>query len=211
MTASDLLINAVQKAILDCPLVSEQTWGTFVHTTTGNNVCHPRTMGLLAKAAWSLPNVAVVEIDVRINLGSGIKFQPDLLLRSVEAELLAVDFESPNSSDARIPIKDIAAYLNWAQARNGPPVEYLIITSLPDGPAPNWQLRWAARGQYNHGHSPLDVRLNPSAYWYARYTAALNSNHPDWRKYPIAFANIDGKFIKKMGIARANTSASSPV
>ena len=62
----------------------------------------------MAKLLWQAPGVHGVGIDVRINLGSGIKLQPDLVAYNAGYEELAlIDYESPNSSDARVPWKDV--------------------------------------------------------------------------------------------------------
>ena len=63
-------------------------------------------MGELAAIIRSLPGVAHVGIDVRLNaLQKKIKFQPDLVAygdSKLQNPVLIVDYESPNSSDFRI-------------------------------------------------------------------------------------------------------------
>jgi len=93
----------------------DRFFDSFEYNETGNNLCHPRTVGLLDKAAWSLPADTAVEIDVHLNVGGGVKFQPDLTVRDHRDRLfLIVDFENPNSSDARIVQR------MWATTRTGP-------------------------------------------------------------------------------------------
>ena len=48
-------------------------FGTFEYTTTGNNLCHPLTIGVLTKLLWQFPEVTAVGVDVRFNRGKGIK------------------------------------------------------------------------------------------------------------------------------------------
>jgi hypothetical protein len=190
------LIGAMKGVLEVCPLVDRALFSSFEYTRTGNNLCHPRALGLIAKATWSLADVAVVEIDVRLNRGGGIKFQPDIVARNARNEIiLAVDFESPNSSDARVPIKDVSAYLAWVDA--GEPCDYLIITSLPDGPTSDWEIRYTARGHYNEGHDGARIRKNPFRYWYGHYKRHLD---PRWRKHPIHFANFNGRDLKAVDL-----------
>src|SRR5438876_797949 len=124
MSIVDEFIAGLREVIASSALATPTLFDSFKYTTTGNNLCHSRALGWMAKAAWKLPFAAAVEIDVRFNLGGGVKFQPDLAVRNHEDVVqLVVDFESPNSSDARIPTKDVAPYLAWAAKK---PVEYLI-------------------------------------------------------------------------------------
>lgn len=175
-------VAAVEVAIAGVP---RGFFDSFRYNETGNNLCHPRTLGYLAKAAWTLPATAAVEIDVRFNLGTKVKFQPDLAIRDRQENLLLlVDFESPNSSDARIIRKDVEHYLSWTFASSTPkPVEYLIITSLPDKSAPEWQVR------HYHRERRAEIRRNPFRYWYRFYLESLNSR---WAEFPIGFANFHG-------------------
>ena len=169
----------------------------FSYTRTGNNLCHARTLGLLAKAAWSLDATAAVEIDVRLNRGRGVKFQPDILIRGHQDEILAaVDFESPNSSDARVPYKDVTAYLRWATT-SAQSFEYLIITSLPDRPTSTLELRYASAGKWNENHVRAKIQRNPFRYWYRHYK---NNIDPRWRNYPLTFANFDGLSVKVVDV-----------
>lgn len=184
-------ISALSGVLAKCPLTDPTFFNGFSYTRTGNNLCHPRALGLIAKAGWSLSEAAAVEIDVRLNLG-GVKFQPDVAIRNRNKDLaLAIDFESPNSSDARVPRKDVDAYLAWAEAGGG--CEYVIITTLPDRPAMDWELRYASPGYLNNGHDRAKIRKNPFRYWYRYYKSQLD---PRWRDYPIRFANLNGKKLR---------------
>ncbi len=108
----------------------EGFYNSFKYTTTGNNLTHPWTIGLLSKILWRLDGITEVGIDVRINSRDGAKFQPDLVAYRERKPVLLVDYESPNSSDARVPEKDVEPYLTWVAGAAGP-AEYIIITTLP--------------------------------------------------------------------------------
>jgi len=188
---------------------SEDLWGGFRYTTTGNNLCHPRTLGFMARAAWTMPDVAFVEIDLRLNNGRGVKFQPDLAMRHRDGRLsLLVDFESPNSSDARIPTKDVSAYLAWCRVDPSDTPEYLVVTSLPDRPTDGWELRYASPGYYNEGHRAEDVCRNPRTYWYSHYARVLQKEHSGWNSFPITFANFDGRGLQLVNFGDFNVEAS---
>jgi hypothetical protein len=198
MSLAKKLVRRIASEVAACPLITAAVYDSFEFTCTGENHCHPRTWGLIVKAAWELPRVGAVEIDARLNKGTGLKFQPDVLVRDSRAKItLAIDFESPNSSDARVPVKDVAAYLKWAAHEACPP-EYLIITSLPNAPAPHWELRWTARGKYNVGHAPAPVRMNPFEYWYSFYRRELP---PTWVHFPITFANFNGNMLSTIEVS----------
>ncbi|MGH7813993.1 MAG: hypothetical protein ACREQI_08330 [Candidatus Binataceae bacterium] len=157
----------------------------YVQAENDKNFCHPRTLGFLAKAAWSLPATRAVEIDRRFNLGNSVKFQPDLVVRDQEEKVaMIVDFESPNSSDERIVTKDVGNYMKWITACSPPkPVEYLIITALPDKSSPRW------KALYDPKERKTDIRQNPFRYWYQFYREKLDRR---WRDFPIRFANFNG-------------------
>jgi hypothetical protein len=144
---------------------------------------------------WQVSGVRAVELDVRLGLHPN-RFTPDLVgLRGTDDFALAVDFESPNSSDARVPKKDVRAYLNWARASNNN-VEYLIVTSLPDDESRRWQLRYTDKNGTNPVHRGRrdQVRKNPFRYWYRFYRRELEGI-PEWKSAPISFANFDGRAI----------------
>ena len=130
----DWFVARFNKDLEDCPIVHDRYYNTFDHTRTGQNTCHPRTLGLLARICWCIPGVAAVDVDMRFNVGEGVKFQPDLVAVDSRVQpLLIVEFESPNSSDARIPSKDVQTYIDWADSTTQHP-PYLVVTSLPSKP-----------------------------------------------------------------------------
>lgn len=149
---------------------------SFAFTQTGRNYTHPLMLGLLARTLWTLDGVANVGVDVRFNLGQGTKFQPDLAAFDAELQsIVCVDYESPSSSDARIPEKDVDSYVRWRKSLNRPAPLYVILTTLPDGPAPGWELRYTAAGQYNEAFRgrEAEVRANPLRFWRTYYERAL--------------------------------------
>jgi len=150
---------------------------SFAFTQTGRNLTHPVTWGLLARVLWEMPRISRVAIDCRLNLGGGTKFQPDLAgLAGLDARdemVLFVDYESPNSSDARVPVKDVDTYLAWSRAC-GSKAPYIVVTTLPNCRVDGWELRYAT--STDHWNVAFrgrrdEVRRNPCSFWYAFYHA----------------------------------------
>ena len=118
-------LRALQTCLDQAPpsVLEAAMFDTFKYVATRRCFCHPRTMGFLAKAAWSLPYTAAVEIDVHFNSGNGIRFNPDVVLRDGDGVVrLAVDFESPNSVDPRVIEKGrrcVLALGRYAGSANG--------------------------------------------------------------------------------------------
>jgi hypothetical protein len=169
-------------------------YDSFEYTRTCNNVTHPWTIGLLSKILWRIDGIAKVGVDVRFNRLDGVKFQPDLVAyREHEPEpVLFVDYESPNSSDARVPEKDVEPYLKWV-AGEANPTEYIIITTLPAQACPKWEVRYTSEGQCNHGFRDRrdEIRRNPFEFWYSHYRKTL-------RHKPLgalSLVNIDGRRV----------------
>src|SRR5262245_44783777 len=114
---ADQIASKLQDKIAELP---EGFYDTFEYTKTGTNYVHPITWGILSRALSDINGVKYVAIDFRLNLRSDegrFKFQPDLVALSkvvsskrepLEYKLF-LDYESPNSSDMRIPKKDVAA------------------------------------------------------------------------------------------------------
>jgi hypothetical protein len=148
-----------------------QFYSSFLYTTTGRNLTHPLTLGAICHVVEMLPDVMHVGVDVRFNEGTNLKFQPDIVGFDDQFNpVLALDYESPNSSDARIPVKDWAPYEKWA-ASSIRSVPYFVITTLPDIESPDWELRWTATKQYNQNFKGQKekVRENPFRFWYQHY------------------------------------------
>lgn len=167
-------------------------YDSFNYTTTGKNLTHPWTIGLLSKILWGLDRITQVGIDVRFNLGQGTKFQPDLVAYTKDQPVLFVDYESPNSSDARVPGKDVEPYLDWV-ADATIRAEYIIITTLPARRCPGWEVRYTSKGgcNYKFRHLRDEIRSNPFEFWYRYYRRALRGK----RLGAVSFVNIDGQKI----------------
>jgi hypothetical protein len=189
----------LERALTDLPIGMHDS---FKYTTTGNNLCHSVTIWLLGNVIASLPGVAYVGVDVRLNRGQGLKFQPDLVgFNKSGQHVVYVDFESPNSSDARVPTKDIHPYLAWAKQDDAAP--YVIVTSLPDHQAPEWRLLWTSTGnngpQYNYAHrnNANKIRENPLKYWTRVWSKELNG----YDLSQIVLLDIDGKKVKRVRLS----------
>jgi len=185
------IINELRREISSFP---DDFYDTFNFTVTGNNLTHPITVGILCKILWRLKTVSAVGVDMRFNAGRGKKFQPDLTgFDSCGGEpIIFLDYESPNSSDSRIPNKDVVSYKNWVETqKNRAP--YIIITTLPDGNAPDWQLRYTTEG-YLNDHcrgKKSEIIKNPYLFWYSYYRKSLK----DIDICNIFFVNISGKAV----------------
>lgn len=181
-------------------LLPSTLFDTFDYTKTGNNLSHPRVWGACVKAAWDVVDCqGLVEIDSRLNR-KGVKFQPDLIIRARDGGVrLAVDVESPNSSDARLFPKDVDAYLGWVESKRGFP--YLVVTMLPRHPrtADQWKIRWTSPNDYNAGHGAHAARIreNPRDYWYSVLANSLRAK-PD---HGVHFANFDGRELELVDLS----------
>jgi hypothetical protein len=167
-------------------------YDSFEHTRTGNNLTHPWTWGLLSKILWDLKGITRVGIDVRFNARNGIKFQPDLVAYAKGKPVLFVDYESPNSSDARVLKKDAKPYLAWVKRRNTG-AEYIIITTLPARRCPQWKVRSGSKGSPNYKFRSKrhEIRSNPFEFWYGYYRDKLRGK----RLGALSFVNIDGQKV----------------
>lgn len=189
---ADEIAQRLEPMIAELP---EGFFGTFAFTQTGNNLTHPVTLGLLSRLLWQIDGIATVGIDMRLNLGSGVKFQPDLV--GMDADLrpvVAVDYESPNSSDARIPTKDVDPYLAWHR-QSAIAIPYIIITTLPDGPASDWELRYTAPGYYNADFCGRrgEICQSPLRFWQAFYMQELAKR----QVMNVAMLNIGGRSVRR--------------
>ena len=169
---------------------------SFAFTQTGNNLTHPVTLGLLCRILWDMPQFTLVAIDLRLNLGDGVKFQPDLAcLGSGHAPTALVDYESPNSSDARVPVKDVDSHLRW-QSRSALSVPYIIVTTLPNRRRDGWELRYTSSKGCNvdFRNRRDEVRQNPFRFWYAFYLNEFSKR--DMKN--ISLVNIDGRNVQRV-------------
>ncbi len=186
------IVSTLQEEIQNLP---DNFYSTFSYTVTGQNYTHPITIGILSKVVLAMKDVKFVAVDFRLN-AAGVKFQPDLVALGDVTPIhpvLFLDYESPNSSDIRIPKKDVESYEKWSkQYRERIP--YFIITTLPDRQVADWQLRYTSEGRtnYNFRGRRQDICMNPFRFWYAEYKRALQRK--DLTK--IYFINIDKKEVK---------------
>ncbi len=168
-------------------------YDSFDYTQTGNNLTHPITLGILSKILWNINEIINVGIDVRFNLGNNVKFQPDTVGFGAENQILIIiDYESPNSSDARIPKKDVDSYLSWQRYSNSN-APYVIITTLPEKESPEWELRYTSKSRTNHlfqGHQK-ELRKNPYKFWYSFYLKEFKKR----KMRNISLININGNKV----------------
>jgi hypothetical protein len=179
-------VQAINREVASLP---EGFFSTFRYTTTGNNLCHPLTLGAIAGVVGGLPGVAHIAIDVRLNDMRGGKFQPDVVGYDQNLHpVVVVDYESPNSSDARVPVKDWLPFAQW-RAASGRETPYLVVTTLPQRGSPEWELRWTASGQYNHEFSGQrdKIRRSPFEFWYRHYRSVA----PQYDLRGVCMVNID--------------------
>lgn len=167
-------------------------YDSFEYTTTGKNLTHPVTLGFLVKILWGLSNVARIGIDVRLNV-DGLKFYPDIVAFDDNGEaVLLIDYESPNSSDMRVPAKDVKTYIEWCRvSKKSPP--YIIVTTLPNAPSPKWQLRYTTKLNKSIKGKREAIRKNPFEFWQNVYSKKLAKT--DLQN--IYFLNISGKKVHK--------------
>ena len=195
---ADRIAAELQAAITNFPA---GFYDSFRFTQTGSNFAHPVTWGHLSQIAWQLPDVAHMAIDLRLNLGKDIKFQPDITALNPSFEpLLFIDYESPNSSDARIPSKDVDPYQAWREESNAN-TPYLIVTTLPNRRIDDWELRYTFRGSCNYAFRGrrAEVCQNPFLFWRAYYIAEFSKR--DMQN--IAMINVDGANVRRVYPAEA--------
>ena len=184
------IVDELQKQIKSFP---EGFYDTFDFTDTGNNLTHPCTIGILCKILWDIKTISAVYVDMRFNEGRKKKFQPDLTgFDSYGNPIIFIDYESPNSSDARVTNKDIKSYENWMGTRENR-VPYLIITTLPEERPKAWQLRYFSKDgcNYRFRDKKSEILRNPYSFWYSHYRDYMKKIDA----HNIFFANIDGKSV----------------
>jgi hypothetical protein len=192
------IVDDLQKQIKS--FKEEGFYDTFEYTVTGKNKTHPRTIGLLCKILWDIKIVSAVYVDMRFNEDGGEKFQPDLTgFDSYGNPIIFIDYESPNSSDARVLEKDIDSYKSWVTAKKSQ-VPYIIITTLPDKDMPEWEVRYTSKNGYNYLHrgKRREIRENPFRFWYSYYRKHMKGK--DTRN--IFFANINGESVSMINVKK---------
>ncbi len=183
------IVDELQKQIES---FREDFYGTFKFTVTGNNLTHPRTIGILCKILWNIETVSAVYVDRRFN-DKGKKFQPDIAaFDKNDKPIIFLDYESPNSSDARIPDKDVDSYQGWVATQKSQ-VPYIIITTLPNKYTPDWQVRYMSKSGYNYRYrdNESEILRNPYGFWYSHYRNYMKKIDA----HNVFFANINGKIV----------------
>jgi hypothetical protein len=154
-------------------------------------------LGAISRIVWRISNVTNVGIDVRLNDCGGTKFQPDIVGYDNRDDsykpVIIIDYESPNSSDARIPTKDWEQYANWPKPENKD-IPYFVITTLPNKMSPAWELSWTGKNQCNAPFSGErnKIRLTPFAFWYDHYKKQSGK----YNLNGIQMINIDSGSVK---------------
>lgn len=173
---------------------------SFDYVDTGNNKCHSSTLWILAKIVSGLDGVEHVGIDVPLGR-KGAKIKPDVVGYGPDwTHVVYVDFESPNSSDTRVWVKDCEPYASYREANPDTCAPYVVVTSLPDRNSPDWQLRWTnmtPKGpQYNHACRGLEeeVRKNPYRFWLGRWKEIMDTGGMSG----VTILNINGKTVKRV-------------
>lgn len=155
--------------------------------------------------------LSTVGVDVRLNNRKGQKFQPDVVgyfdAKAVQRNepMVFVDFESPNSSDGRIPNYHLPQYLEWVRELD-PKIPYEVITSLPDGRANRWELRYTTKGLCNADHKGklYEICENPFRYWTSVWRKQL-AERSDLSA--VFFLNIDRRKVVRSGFLGVNRLA----
>ena len=190
-----ILINDFAKRLAKVvDIVPDGFYDTFEFTQTGNNFAHPWTWARLFDIFYEIDGVTALVNDQRT-------FKPDVVVCKNGfnfSPLLYIDYESPNSCDARIVKKDVCKYI-----RLGNPIPYIIITTLPKKESPNWKLLWMGKDGANNHLYGLDrnarnkirdqIRKNPFDYWFSFYRNKLKDCGDKLEN--IHFLNINGKQI----------------
>lgn len=197
----DKLITAFNEGARNLP---SDFYSTFRYTQTGKNWTHPITLGILAKFLIEQYPEMQLAIDCRFN--SQTKFQPDLtIIDKSRNPIIFVDYESPNSSDARVLPKDIKPYL--AIKSNLPTtVPYLIITTLPNQPAPDWELRWTNGYNILLAGQRNKIRENPYIFWHNHYSESISELDMD-----IHWLNISCNTLGRCELNAPLLGAASPI
>lgn len=178
-------------------------YDTFEYNESPNNFVHPWTWARIIESFSKIDNVTAVLNDQKRD------FRPDVIVVNngdfdFSSPLLYIDYESPSSSDARIPSKDVDKYIARIEKNiNLNKVPYIIITTLPKKESPKWKLKWAGKDGYNNHLYSTDknvkaenrnkIRKNPFDYWYSFYRSELKDYGGKLEN--IHFLNINGKQI----------------
>lgn len=193
MITASYLVQELNQNIQDLP---NGFYDTFDYTRDRNNLTHPVTLGILTTIILKDDSIFKLAIDLRLNKGNKIKFQPDIVALNKDLKpLIFFDYESPNSCDCRIPTKDVESYLSWSE-NDKEIIPYFIITTLPDCESPKWELRYKKKHNSIFKNRKDDICKNPFNFWYSHYKNALASKNIS----RISFINISKKIVKEISI-----------
>lgn len=208
---SENIRSKVEGGFLKADWVIDGTWNS-------GRWLHGAIWGALAAAA---PENTMVLVEPSL---SGI-FKPDLVfINSKHEKLVVIEYESSNSSDERLIMKDLAHYkqtiIGYAGAENFPgkpdwvlPKLWLIISTLPSEEVKNWP--WHGyNGSYSEGYGPAEKNQaarndNPLKYYeqslhkaFADHWREIRKEMPDIERQGVqlVWANIDQNCIRVMNI-----------
>lgn len=196
-----VLIDFLKARIKNLP---DGFYDTFDWVDKPKGFCHGTTLGLIGEAFKKMKQVKYVGYDVRL-YSNGHRINPDVVGFDSNCNVVIIsDFESPNSSDARVVTKDIKAYDGWQRSmlasdnkRNKTIIPYFIITSLPNFESSTWKLKWVGKydgkEQYNRKHRGMREHIikNPLAYWKKAWRAEWKGGLP----FAATILNISGKEV----------------
>jgi hypothetical protein len=207
----EALLRALEGFIADSPLVCEEHYSTQDYIYGDDRIVNSRTMGFIIRAAWTLPEVCVVDVEHTFK-----KWHPDITLRDAQNNiLLVIDYESPNSSDYRVIDRDVWKYVEWGKS-TGNWLPYLIITTLPKQRSIKWELLYSREDKSNPDKSgwnwqfrerAAELKESPFGFWYSVYSDRWSK---EWQF--IHFANFDGRKVSRveMPLAKVQSQIVAP-
>ncbi len=163
-------------------------FGSWEHCSSNRDsvLCHSIGLGLLAAAVADLKAVQQVGIDSRLTLrirkggrSERKSWRPDVVgFRRNGDQFIPVvygDFESPNSSDGRVPVKDVEGYRSWLKA-GGEPAPYVLVVCLPEREQGYWSLRYTKGWNKGHAGRLSELReKGPLGYWCDAWRPSLEN------------------------------------
>lgn len=194
MTIIQELIAKMQKIVAVSTEYPAELFTEYRYVLGEDKCCHQKVVSLIKQAAAQIPGVLADQQEKE--LGKAPRWRPDVILReSNSGDVTAiVEYESLNSSDARVLEKDVAGYEAWIGLQRQT-IPLLIVTTLPHFHASEYRLLYTNRktSQYNADHAINDseVRKNPFRYWYAYYRLWLEP-HLNTESLPVSLANFSG-------------------
>lgn len=191
--ASRLVARLARRAKVD-PAFPPELFRDYQYVFGPNRCCHSRTVALIHEVAATIRGVASVTGNTALFRGKP-RWQPDAVLWDGQDQpLCVVEYESLNSSDARIVYKDFSGYEQWVKTCEWA-LPLVIITTLPKGESPWYRLLWTQDNLYNAGHKGQlqKARRDPYQYWYRFYRGLLKRKV---QRLPVSFANFDGNDLQ---------------